>query len=243
MFEGLASGRNSDYCGKAISTQGRDTPLSSLAGKQVDYNYQNPDNNKGLLTLESADILLQRNKSEKGNERLLSIGSAATQKDLKTRELPQWTPASYKIDIPDTKLKNPPHRQQFSEMQLGISDCPNNPGNDDRLEVEYEDDDGKQNYGKIKIPSPDKNIETNQTKPEEKGIEITQNYCTLCKVIQPLISKHCRVCDKCVATFDHHCVWLGNCIGEKNRPFFFVYLLVQYIHCFSAFVYVSVKFT
>ena len=29
-------------------------------------------------------------------------------------------------------------------------------------------------------------------------------------------AKHCRICDKCVRDFDHHCIWLNNCIGKRN---------------------------
>lgn len=29
-------------------------------------------------------------------------------------------------------------------------------------------------------------------------------------------TKHCRVCDKCVEIFDHHCKWLNTCVGARN---------------------------
>ncbi|XP_058070153.1 probable protein S-acyltransferase 22 isoform X3 [Magnolia sinica] len=38
-------------------------------------------------------------------------------------------------------------------------------------------------------------------------------------------SKHCRVCDKCVDGFDHHCRWLNNCIGRKNYRRFFILMV------------------
>uniref|UniRef100_A0A8C8U4R8 Palmitoyltransferase n=1 Tax=Peromyscus maniculatus bairdii TaxID=230844 RepID=A0A8C8U4R8_PERMB len=33
------------------------------------------------------------------------------------------------------------------------------------------------------------------------------------------------VCDWCVHRFDHHCVWVNNCIGAWNTRYFLIYLL------------------
>jgi palmitoyltransferase len=42
------------------------------------------------------------------------------------------------------------------------------------------------------------------------------------------------MCNHCVATYDHHCPWIGNCVGEKNRRFFFLFMLMQLVECIWA---------
>uniref|UniRef100_A0A8C3HK90 Palmitoyltransferase n=1 Tax=Chrysemys picta bellii TaxID=8478 RepID=A0A8C3HK90_CHRPI len=51
-----------------------------------------------------------------------------------------------------------------------------------------------------------------------------EDWCTKCQLIRPPRAGHCRLCGICVRRLDHHCVWINNCVGERNHRAFILAL-------------------
>ena len=43
--------------------------------------------------------------------------------------------------------------------------------------------------------------------------------------MSPPRAYHCDICKKCVLRMDHHCPWVGTCIGLLNYKFYWQFLL------------------
>lgn len=64
------------------------------------------------------------------------------------------------------------------------------------------------------------------------------SYCESCEIWTKNEKKvsHCMFCDICVEGYDHHCIWTGKCIGEKNLYSFYIFVfsilfIVVYFTC------------
>ena len=58
-----------------------------------------------------------------------------------------------------------------------------------------------------------------------RGRKFKVKFCSTCHIFRGPGVSHCKKCDNCVENFDHHCPWLGNCIGKNNYYYFFIFLI------------------
>lgn len=72
-------------------------------------------------------------------------------------------------------------------------------------------------YNAISLP-------TLKTESDELS-KIELKYCTMCRIWRPPRASHCSTCGACIMIHDHHCIWVNNCVGQRNYRYFLVLLL------------------
>lgn len=57
-----------------------------------------------------------------------------------------------------------------------------------------------------------------------------EKYCPVCESKNTLTSVHCYICQKCIDGFDHHCLWMGKCVGRGNKSLFYFTMFLIFLN-------------
>ena len=127
-------------------------------------------------------------------------------------------------DLPDPNLVNPPvqiqnvsSEEKMEPINLNLTE------NEIELKEKTEKKTNgllSENYANFKYPDNIMDLDVGLYK---------QRYCATCKIMRPPKASHCWHCDQCVKGFDHHCYFVGNCVGIRNWRNFILFIFYAFL--------------
>ena len=45
------------------------------------------------------------------------------------------------------------------------------------------------------------------------------------QIVMPELTKHCRLCEMCLLSLDHHCLFLLRCVARNNHRAFVLFMI------------------
>lgn len=172
----------------------------------------------------SSTLKVQSPRLDSNHDRVEALESGNSEShDERFRNLSDSSNNTHSLKLEDSAYKESPNSDRArSSENFKFSLASNLSPNKKIVKIE-----------RISLPRP----EISKGEEEEIVIRINSNsedsqdfpprFCLVCNVDQPVRARHCGSCKKCVYKWDHHCTWLGNCIGEKNYLGYFLYLVLQ----------------
>lgn len=82
-----------------------------------------------------------------------------------------------------------------------------------------------------RLPPDRPSIENHKDDKAEYFPDPNPSFCKKCQAERPPRCHHCSVCRRCVLQFDHHCLWLNNCVGYGNHRSFVLTLSFIALSC------------
>lgn len=82
-----------------------------------------------------------------------------------------------------------------------------------------------------------------QSSPKSSALAIkltgSLSLCPPCAAFKPLRTHHCSRCNRCVLKYDHHCPWIGQCVGFFNYKLYLLFVLYMNLWSWTYIVLLS----
>lgn len=74
------------------------------------------------------------------------------------------------------------------------------------------------------------------------GNKVHLKFCITCGIWRAPRSSHCSPCNHCIMEFDHHCPWIGTCVGLRNYRSFLIFITVLFYYLVTLLINISRQF-